>query len=128
MTNLIDKYLARPKASVTPRAGDTVRVFQKIKEGDKFRTQAFDGIVIAAKHGIGPSATFTVRKVTDGYGVERVFPLHSPMIEKIQVVRQANVRRAKLYYIREKAARETRKKMKQLRGAASPSEASAASD
>lgn len=95
--------------------GDVVRVMQKIKEGDKFRTQAFEGTVIAAKHGTGVTSTFTVRKVADGYGVERIFPFHSPMIEKIQVVKRANVRRAKLYYIRERAKRDIRKKMKQLR-------------
>jgi len=100
---------------VEVRPGDIVRVQQKIKEGDKFRTQAFEGTVIAVKHGSGISSTFTVRKVTDGYGVERVFPLHSPMIEKIQMIKRSNVRRAKLYYIRERAKRDIRKKMKQLR-------------
>ena len=100
---------------VDARPGDIVRVQQKIKEGDKFRTQAFEGTVIAVKHGSGINATFTVRKVADGYGVERVFPFHSPMIEKIVVVKRANVRRAKLYYIRERAKRDIRKKMKQLR-------------
>ena len=100
---------------VEPRPGDIVRVMQKIKEGEKSRTQAFEGTVIAVKHGTGISATFTVRKVTDCYGVERVFPFHSPMIEKIVVVKRANVRRAKLYYIRERAKRDIRKKMKQLR-------------
>ncbi|MBI3627140.1 MAG: 50S ribosomal protein L19 [Candidatus Sungbacteria bacterium] len=106
------------KAPTDLTVGDVVRVAQKIKEGDKFRTQAFEGTVIAAKHGKGISATFTVRKVTDGYGVERVFPLHSPMIEKIVVVKRADVRRAKLYYIREKAKRDVRRKMKQLRDVA----------
>lgn len=103
------------KPAVDIRPGDTVRVTQKIREGDKFRTQAFDGLVIAVKHGTGINATFTVRKVTDGYGVERIFPLHSPMIENIRVLKRADVRRAKLYYIREKAKREARKKIKQLR-------------
>lgn len=102
------------------RTGDTVRVMQKIKEGDKFRTQAFEGLVIAAKHGAGISGTITVRKVSDGYGIERIFPLHSPMIEKIQLVKHATVRRAKLYYIREKAKRDARKKMKQLRDVSAP--------
>ena len=97
------------------RPGDVLRVWQKIKEGDKSRTQAFEGVVIAVKHGGGVSGTFTIRKVSDGYGIERVFPFHSPMIEKIEIVKRANVRRAKLYYIRDKAKREIRKKMKQLR-------------
>lgn len=96
------------------RPGDTVKVFQKIKEGDKTRIAAFEGLVIARKHGKGISATFSVRKVVDGIGVERVFPLHSPTIEKIEVLRRAKVRRAKLYYIRDLAAREVRRKMKQI--------------
>ena len=94
--------------------GDTVKVQQKIKEGDKERLSSFEGLVIATKHGRGITGTFTVRKVVDGIGVDRMFPLHAPMIAKIDVVRRANVRRAKLYYIRDKAAREVRKKMKLL--------------
>ena len=94
--------------------GDTVKVQQKIKEGDKERLSSFEGLVIATKHGQGITGTFTVRKVVDGIGVERIFPLHAPMIAKIDIVRRANVRRAKLYYIRDKAAREVRKKMKLL--------------
>lgn len=96
------------------RSGDTVRVLQKIKEGDKERLTPFEGIVIAQKHGSGITGTFTVRKVVEGIGVERVFPLHSPAIAKLEVVRQAKARRAKLYYIREKAAREVRRKMKSI--------------
>lgn len=96
------------------RPGDTVRVLQKIKEGDKERLTPFEGIIIAKKHGSGITGTFTVRKVVEGIGVERVFPLHSPAIAKLEVVRQAKARRAKLYYIREKAAREVRRKMKSI--------------
>ncbi|KKS15998.1 MAG: 50S ribosomal protein L19 [Parcubacteria group bacterium GW2011_GWB1_41_6] len=95
------------------RAGDSVRVWQKVKEGDKTRLQAFEGLVIARKHGREPGATFTVRKVSDGIGVERVFPFYSPNIEKIEIVKTGKVRRAKLYYVREKAAKEIRKKIKQ---------------
>ena len=95
--------------------GDTVRVEQKVKEGEKERITPFEGLVIAKKHGRGITATFTVRRVVDGIGVERVFPLHSPMISKIEVIRRSKVRRAKLYYIRDKAAREVRKKMKMIR-------------
>ncbi len=87
--------------------GDTVRVHVKIKEGDKERIQVFEGVVIRHRHG-GGHATFTVRKMSFGTGVERIFPLHSPMIEKIDVVRSGRVRRAKLYYLRNlrgKAAR-----------------------
>ena len=104
------------------RAGDTVRVWQKIKEGDKTRSQAFEGLVLARKHGTEPGATFTVRKVSEGVGVERIFPLYSPVIEKIEILKRGRVRRAKLYYIREKAARETRRKMRQRAVAAGPSE------
>lgn len=100
------------------QAGDTVRVWQKIKEKDKTRLQAFEGLVIARKHGAEPGATFTVRRVTSGIGVEKTFLLYSPAIEKIDIVRRSKVRRAKLYYIREKAAKEIRRKMKQLKGEA----------
>lgn len=94
--------------SVPPfRAGDTVRVNVRVKEGDKERLQAFEGVCIA-RRGAGISETFTVRKVSNGVGVERIFPVHSPMLESITVVRRGAVRRAKLYYLRDvtgKAAR-----------------------
>jgi len=89
------------------RAGDTVRVNVRVKEGDKERLQAFEGICIA-RRGAGVSETFTVRKVSNGVGVERIFPVHSPMLADITVVRRGAVRRAKLYYLRNvtgKAAR-----------------------
>lgn len=89
------------------RAGDTVRVHVKVREGEKERIQIFEGIVIGQHRG-GSRATFTVRKVSFGQGVERVFPLHSPIIDRIDVVRSAQVRRAKLYFLRKlrgKAAR-----------------------
>ncbi|MFP6571659.1 MAG: 50S ribosomal protein L19 [Vicinamibacterales bacterium] len=89
------------------RPGDTVRVHVKVREGEKERVQVFEGLVIGQHRG-GARATFTVRKVAFGQGVERIFPLHSPMIEKIEVVRSARVRRAKLYFLRKlrgKAAR-----------------------
>jgi large subunit ribosomal protein L19 len=89
------------------RAGDTVRVHVKVREGDKERIQVFEGTVIGLHRG-GARASFTVRKVSFGQGVERIFPLHSPTIDKIDVVRGAKVRRAKLYYLRDlkgKAAR-----------------------
>lgn len=97
------------------RPGDSVRVLQKIKEGDKERVQPFEGLVIARKHGAGISATITVRKVSGGTGVERIFPVHSPTIQKIEILKRSKVRRAKLYYIRAKAAKEARRKMKTLR-------------
>ncbi|TWI73272.1 large subunit ribosomal protein L19 [Desulfobotulus alkaliphilus] len=89
-------------------AGDTVNVHVKIKEGDKQRIQIFKGVVICRKRGNLPQASFTVRKISGGVGVERVFPLHSPAIDKIEVVTRGRVRRAKIYYLRNlrgKAAR-----------------------
>ena len=96
------------------RAGDTVRVNVKVKEGDKERLQAFEGVVIARK-GAGVSATFTVRKISNGVGVERIFPLHSPMLESVSVVRRGRVRRAKLFYLRELTGKATRIKEKKVR-------------
>ena len=97
------------------RPGDTVRVTQKIPEKGKFRLQIFEGLVLARKHGKEAGGTFTVRKVLSGVGVEKVFPLYSPMIEKIEVVKRSRVRRAKLYYIREKVAREARRMLRRSR-------------
>ena len=96
------------------RVGWTVKVFQKIKEGEKTRTQAFEGTVIAKKHGNEAGGTVTVRKVSDGIGVEKVFPIYLPSIEKVQVLKKSRIRRAKLYYLRDKTSREIRKKMKQV--------------
>jgi large subunit ribosomal protein L19 len=109
MTNLIiEKLLAKSKRNDIPDfvPGDTIRVHVKIKEGDKERLQAFEGVVIARRR--GPQASFTVRKISFGHGVERIFPLHSRVIDKVEVVRSSQVRRAKLYYLRNlrgKAAR-----------------------
>ncbi len=89
--------------------GDTVRVSVRIQEGDKSRIQMFEGTVIAKKHG-GVSETFTVRRVAHGCGVERVFPLHSPVVEKVEVVRLAKVRRAKLYYLRDRVGKAAKTK------------------
>ena len=97
------------------RAGDSIRVWQKIKEKDKFRLQAFEGLVLARKHGREAGARFTVRRVIDGIGVERIFPLYSPMIDSIEVLKRSKVRRAKLYHIRDKAAKEIRRQMRNVR-------------
>ena len=94
-------------------SGDNVRVWSKIEDKGKYRLQAFEGIVLARKHGTSPTATFTVRKVSNGV-VERVFPLYSPMIDKIEVTKKTKTRRSKLYYIRDKAVKEIRRKMKQI--------------
>ncbi len=102
------------RAKLDLRAGDTVRVWSKIQEKGKTRLQAFEGLVIGRKHGAELGATFTVRKVAHGVGVERIFPLFSPLVDKIEILKRAKVRRAKLYYIRDKAAKEIRRKMKSL--------------
>jgi len=91
------------------RSGDTVRVHVKVREGDKERVQVFEGIVIGLHRG-GLRASFTVRKVSFGQGVERIFPMHSPVIQKIEVVRSARVRRAKLYFLRERRGKAARMK------------------
>jgi len=101
MSNLvIEKLLAKTHRTDIPEfnSGDTVRVHVRIKEGDKERLQAFEGVVI--KRDNGPQASFTVRKISFGQGVERIFPLHSKVIDKVDVVRSSKVRRAKLYYLR----------------------------
>jgi len=103
------------RKNIDLRAGDTVRVGQIIQEKGKTRTQMFEGIVLARKHGAEAGATFTVRKISEGVGVERIFPLYSPSIDKIEVVRRARVRRAKLYYIRTKATKEVNKQMRNTR-------------
>ncbi len=84
--------------------GDTVRMHVKVKEGSRERIQVFEGTVIAKKHG-GISETFTVRRVAHGCGIERVFPLHSPVVDKVEVVRNGKVRRAKLYYLRDRVGK-----------------------
>ena len=92
--------------------GDTVRVHFRIVEGEKERIQAFEGVVIGRSGGEGPEARFTVRRVAYGEGVERVFPLHSPRVEKVTVTREGDVRRAKLYYLRERSGKAARVKAK----------------
>jgi large subunit ribosomal protein L19 len=107
--NLLDlvekKYMNREVPEFRP--GDTVRVNVRIQEGEKFRIQAFEGAVIAIRKR-GLQSNFTVRKVSSGYGVERVFPLYSPMIENIELLRRGRVRRAKLFYLRERKGKAAR--------------------
>lgn len=96
------------------RPGDTIRVSVRVREGEKERLQAFEGVVIRRKGG-GINETFTVRKVSNGVGVERIFPLHSPVISDIRVVREGRVRRAKLYYLRELSGKAARIRERQRR-------------
>jgi len=113
MTTLLEKFNKEQLKDLPDiRPGDTIKVHQKIKEGDKERIQIFEGIVIARKHGKGISSTITVRKVVDGVGVERIFPVHSPALAKIEVVRHAKVRRAKLYYLRTAKGKKAKLKRK----------------
>ena len=97
------------------RSGDTVRVWQKIVEKGKTRSQAFEGWGLARKHGKEAGATFTVRRMASGVGVEKIFPLYSPVIDKIEVIKRSKIRRAKLYHIREKAAKEINRQMRNQR-------------
>ena len=101
---------ARKNLGIHP--GDTVRVMQKIIEKGKTRLQAFEGLVLTVKHGTEPGGTFTVRKVASGVGVEKTFPLYSPNVDSIEIIKRTKVRRAKLYYIRDKAAKEIRRAMR----------------
>lgn len=117
MNKVLTPVKAEERQKLDLRSGDTVRVWQKIQEKGKTRLQAFEGLVLARKHGTEAGATFTVRRVASGVGVEKIFPLYSPMIDKIEVTKRAKVRRAKLYHIREKAAKEVRRQMRNLRQA-----------
>lgn len=130
-TKVISPVNVEHRSKLDIRPGDTVRVWQKVPEekgkskdkgkakakdavATKFRLQAFEGLVLARKHGKEAGSMFTVRKVVDGVGVERVFPLYSPMIDEIEMVRRSKVRRAKLYFVREKAAKEIRRQMRRI--------------
>lgn len=113
-TQVISTVKVEERKALDIRPGDTVKVWQKIQEKGKTRLQAFEGLVLARKHGTEAGATFTVRKVMDGVGVEKIFPLYTPMIDKIDLLRRSKVRRAKLYFVREKAAKEIRRQMRRM--------------
>ncbi|MDB5190426.1 MAG: ribosomal protein large subunit ribosomal protein [Parcubacteria group bacterium] len=115
MHNVITPVSTEERAKLGIRPGDTVRVHQKIVEKGKTRIQNFEGLVLAVKHGTEAGATFTVRATMSGVGVERIFPLYAPFIEKIEITRRSKVRRAKLYFIREKVAREVRRQLRNMR-------------
>ncbi len=112
--NIISAVNIEERKNLAIKPGDTVRVWQKIQEKGKTRLQAFEGLVLARKHGAEAGATFTVRKVIDSVGVEKIFPLYTPMIDKIDLLRRSKVRRAKLYFVREKAAKEIRRQMRRM--------------
>ena len=120
LTEIFNKGQEKNMPDIRP--GDVVKVHQKIKEGDKERIQIFEGVVIARKHGKGISSTITVRKVVDSVGVERIFPVHSPSLEKIEVVKSSKVRRSKLYYLREAKGVKGKLKNKALSAAIAPAE------
>ena len=110
MQSFIEKNMPEKEApSIT--VGDTVRVHLKVKEGNRERIQVFEGTGIAKKHG-GINETFTVRRISYGVGVEKVFPLHSPVIEKVETIRRGKVRRAKLYYLRDRVGKAAKVKEK----------------
>ena len=113
MTNVVDQIASESKRDDIPefRAGDTLKVHVKVIEGNRSRVQVFQGVCIRI-HGSGVGRTFTVRKVSFGQGVERIFPLHSPTIAKVDLVRSARVRRAKLYYLRDRRGKAAKIKEK----------------
>jgi large subunit ribosomal protein L19 len=122
MNNVISPVKIEERTKLDMRSGDTVRVWQKIQEKGKTRLQAFEGLVIARKHGKEAGATFTVRKVSNGVGVEKIFPLYAPVIDSIEVLKRSKVRRSKLYHIRDKAAKEIRRQMRNVRNVKSAEE------
>ncbi|MBY0110944.1 50S ribosomal protein L19 [Patescibacteria group bacterium] len=115
MNQVITPVKTEERTKLGIRPGDTVRVHQKIVEKGKTRLQVFEGLVLAVKHGTEAGASFTVRATLSGIGVERVFPLYAPFIEKIEIVKRSKVRRAKLYFIRDKVAREVRRQLRNMR-------------
>ena len=108
--DFLKPYLKHDIPSFKP--GDTIRVEQKFKDKDKEKTQMFEGIVIARKHGNGINATFTVRAIIDKVAVEKIFPLHSPNIKKIEIIQKGKVRRAKLYYLRKRVGKRAKVRKK----------------
>lgn len=119
MTQVMEPKIISPvnvakRQELDIRAGDTVRVMSRIEEKGKTRLQAFEGIVIAVKHGKEAGGTFTVRRVASGVGVERTFTLYSPLIDSIELVKRSKVRRAKLYHLKKKATREIRRQMRRI--------------
>ena len=116
MTTITETTIIKEQLKQIPdiQSGDTVRVHQKVKEGEKERIQIFEGVILAKKHGKGISATITVRKISQGVAVERIFPIHAPFVHKIEIVKRAKVRRAKLYYLRDAKGKKARLKAREF--------------
>jgi len=114
MTSVISPVNIESRKKLDLRSGDTVRVHQKIEDKGKTRIQIFEGMVLSRKHGTEAGATFTVRRSAGGFGVEKIYPLYSPMIDKIEITKRSKTRRGKLYYIRDKALKQIRKRMKMM--------------
>lgn len=114
MNTVITPVDIASRKTLDMRTGDTVRVWQKIQEKGKTRLQSFEGIVLARKHGTEAGATFTVRRNTNGFGVEKIFPLYTPIIDRIEIVKRSKTRRSKLYYMRDKALKEVKKRFKMV--------------
>jgi large subunit ribosomal protein L19 len=113
MSKILDQFNKEQLKNIPDvKPGDTIKLHQKIKEGDKERIQIFEGVVIARKHGKGISTTITVRKIVDGVGVEKILPIYSPTIDKIEVLKHGKVRRAKLYYLRTAKGKKAKLKKK----------------
>ncbi len=127
--NMLERVRQSLKSDHVPtmKIGDTVRVHVKIVEGERERVQAFEGILIA-RHGSLNTATFTVRKISHGVGVERIFPVHTPNIEKVEVIRHGRVRRAKLYYLRDKKGKEAKVREREFRREGKPAHHTVASE
>ena len=122
MEKQIEEFGQQNKKTALPeiKGGDTVRVYQKYKDKGKDKVQMFEGLVICRKHGNETGATITVRKIASGIGVEKLFPLHSPIIDKIEVVKSGKTRRAKLYYMREAKGKKAKLLQHRLEGCGSP--------
>ena len=114
MSKKLEKFKEKKRKDGLPEinTGDRIRVYKKVQTGDEERTEITEGLVIARKHGEDLSATITVREVVDKVGVEKIFPIHSPKIEKIEVLRKGNARKSKLYFLRNKTRKEIRRKLK----------------
>jgi large subunit ribosomal protein L19 len=114
MNTVITPVDTNSRKNLDMRTGDTVRVWQKIQEKGKTRLQSFEGIILARKHGTEAGATFTVRRNTNGFGVEKIFPLYTPIIDRIEIIKRSKTRRSKLYYMRDKALKEVKKRFKMI--------------